>query len=83
MNLTISNIQNAIRITFKVENKMVHFECINAFDKSLKISKDKASGVGLNLVKRRLELLYPKHELVIKEENNTFKVSLLLNTDEY
>ena len=77
------NIQNAIQINFKVENKTVNFECINVFDKSLKISKDKASGVGLNLVKRRLELLYPKHELVIKEENNTFKVSLLLNTDEY
>lgn len=77
------NIQNAIQITFKIENKIIHFECINVFDKSIQISKDNTSGVGLNLVRRRLELLYPKHSLIIKEENNTFKVSLLLNTDEY
>jgi two-component system, LytTR family, sensor kinase len=78
------NIQNAIRINFTIDNKTVNFECINVFDKALKITKDNTGGIGLNLIKRRIELIYPdKHDLNIREENNTYKVSLLLNTDEY
>jgi len=79
----VKNIQNAIRINFAIDNKMVNFECNNLFDKTHKITKDSASGIGLNIIKRRLELLYPeRHTLIIKEVDNNFKVSLSINTNE-
>jgi hypothetical protein len=78
------NTQNAIRITFSIDNNIVNFECINLFDKTQKITKDKASGIGLNIIKRRLEIIYPdKHTLNIKEEIGTFKVTLSVNTYEH
>ena len=40
-------------------------------------TKDKTSGIGLANVQRRLKLLYGvKHTLMIKNENNTFEISL-------
>ena len=78
------NVQNAIRISFSFEGNIVNFECINVFDKTQKITKDNSSGIGLNIIKRRLELLYPeKHMLSIHEENNTFKVKLSVNANDY
>ena len=44
---------------------------------------DPYSGIGLNNVKRRLELLYPgKHELNILDENGIYKVDLKLKIDQ-
>ena len=41
---------------------------------------DMAGGIGLNNVKRRLELLYPKkHNLKILEDDKIFKVDLDIN----
>lgn len=78
------NIQNAIRVSFSIDNNMVNFECVNVFNKFQKIAKDKASGIGLSIIKRRLELLYPdKYTLNIIEENNTFKVTLSVSTYEH
>jgi LytS/YehU family sensor histidine kinase len=38
---------------------------------------DKAAGIGLENVKRRLQLLYPgRHRLTITEEKNKYKVEL-------
>lgn len=79
----VKNIQNAIRINFSINNKIVIFECTNLFDKTQKITKDNASGIGLSIIKRRLELLYPdRHTLIINEVDNSFRVSLSINTNE-
>jgi sensor histidine kinase YesM len=44
---------------------------------------DPYSGIGLNNVRRRLELLYPgKHELNIEDENGIYKVDLKLKIDQ-
>lgn len=76
--------KEAIRISFTVDADQVIFECSNIYDKTQKISRDHASGAGLNNVKRRLELLYPgKHSLIISEENNEFKVHLSVMTHEH
>jgi hypothetical protein len=40
------------------------------------------SGIGLNNVKRRLELLYPgRHELIINDADDSYKVNLKLKID--
>jgi two-component system, LytTR family, sensor kinase len=78
------NIQNAIKIYFSIDNRTVNFECVNIFDKSRKITKDNASGVGLSIIKRRIELIYPdKHFLSITDDHDTFKVTLSINTHEH
>lgn len=42
-------------------------------------AKDFTGGIGLNNVQRRLALLYPdQHELIIKDEQHSFEVSLRL-----
>ena len=44
------------------------------------IKTDEYNGLGLENVKRQLELLYPgKHSLKISNEQNSFKVQLQLN----
>lgn len=40
---------------------------------------DQGSGIGLKNVRRRLELLYPgKHDLTIRDENNNYKIDLVI-----
>lgn len=81
---TDKSIPDAIRISFTIQDKQVLFESENISGKTQKINKDKASGVGLNIVRRRLEIIYPgRHSLNIKEDNNTFKVTLTVNTNEH
>jgi len=81
---TDKSIPNAVRITFTIHDNQVQFESVNLSDRTQRINKDEASGVGLNIVKRRLEILYPgRHSLNIKEENNTFNVTLTVNTHEH
>jgi sensor histidine kinase YesM len=78
------NVPGAIRISFSIENNLVNFECMNAFDITQKITTDKASGIGLSIIKRRLELIYPDtHALHIEEQEDTYKVTLLVNTYEH
>ena len=75
------NIPQAIRISFSIDNTIVSFGCANIYDKTRKITKDNAHGVGLSITRRRIELIYPgRHFLDIKEEHNTFTVALSLNT---
>lgn len=58
------------QLLFKVTNKCA--------DK--KETKDTASGIGLNNVKRRLELLYPnQYVLNVSDENNHYTTDLKLN----
>ncbi len=63
-----------VHITINVANGELHFSCINNY-KEVKVKK--IGGIGLENVKKRLELIYPgKHNLNVKNENGIFTVSL-------
>lgn len=69
--------KKAISLRFLIGKSEISFEAINLSDTSKHINKDSSSGIGLNVVKRRLDYLYPgKYDLQIKQENDYFCVSL-------
>lgn len=69
-----------IRISLELRDRMLHFDVYNS--KHLRPENDPEkdrSGIGLNNVKQRLQLLYPKkHELVIRETAKDFFVHLTI-----
>ncbi|MCK5820459.1 MAG: histidine kinase [Bacteroidales bacterium] len=80
---TDKEIDDAIQFQFSIEGDIVTFESRNLADKTKLITKDDSSGVGLDIIKRRLELIYPeKHKLEIKEEDDSFKVFLRITTND-
>ena len=75
--------RHAIRFEFLCDADKIRFEAMNIADKSQVISKDKTSGIGLDTVKRRLEILYHRrHDLQIQEKNDYFCVSLTLKIND-
>ena len=69
----------AIRFSINITEKQVSFRASNISD-SKRINKDSSSGIGLETVKRRLEILYPnKHSLQIDKKNDLFCVELDIN----
>ncbi len=89
--LFISFVENAVKhnndtekasyvnLEFKLYNNRLIFKCLNS-KPVLKAVKMTTGGLGLNNIKRRLDLLYPSlHELKIEESKETFSVILTLN----
>ena len=69
-----------IKIELKVENGILQFMVSNRYNDVTNGSKDKNSGIGLNNVKRRLNLLYGRnHALLINKRDGWFTVSLQIN----
>jgi len=66
-----------IDIDIKVtDNGMLEFECKNSF-LSLGNTNNLSKGIGLQNVKKRLQILYPDaHELIIKESDELYTVIL-------
>lgn len=72
---------NFIKISLDRDNGYFRFVIENS--KETVMNTEKQGGIGLNNVKRRLELLYPdKYVLQIKNEHDYYKVELLLKLDE-
>jgi len=68
--LNINAIVEGKQIAFKVENSTPEFET----------SAEKKGGIGIENLRRRLDLLYPgRHSFIIKKENNTFTAELKLD----
>jgi len=67
-----------ISISMKTENKRITFSCDNSIGHSAeKETREKHSGIGLENVKKRLNLLFPgKHVLKIEPREKTFHVNL-------
>jgi LytS/YehU family sensor histidine kinase len=69
-----------IGISLKTEKGLLLFMVKNKYNPASIEIKDKTSGIGLNNVRRRLNLLYGnKQQLQITEKDNWFTVSLKLN----
>ncbi len=67
-----------IRINLQVQEKKLQFSVENNYQKG-DSSKDRNKGIGVENVKHRLELLYPKkYELLIKDDQQVFSVHLKL-----
>jgi len=68
-----------IDIELHTEKNRLVFEVKNKVNRQFKEVKDGASGIGLNNVKRRLELLYPNnHQLTIKDEADFYLIQLVI-----
>nr|MCU0326415.1 histidine kinase [Spirosomataceae bacterium] len=68
-----------INILMQIEENRLIFEVENKFNGDFVETKDGNSGIGLQNVRRRLELLYPNnHELLISQENGIYSVRLEL-----
>jgi hypothetical protein len=71
--------QKWISLDLHVEKNMLYFKLANSRDPAeiKSIIPGKKKGIGLDNVKRRLDLLYPGiHKLQINEENDMFLVSI-------
>ena len=70
-----------IRIHLVVSPHKLVFEIINHVKKNFLGQKDKIGGIGLQNIKRRLEILYPgKYTLETTQENDLYRVNLSILT---
>ncbi|RAJ77481.1 histidine kinase [Chitinophaga dinghuensis] len=66
-----------VRIDLLGDNNVLHF---SVFNQRSKYNKDKTGGIGLENVKKRLQLIYPdKHHLTITETPTTYFCNLSIN----
>lgn len=75
----LKNFENQfINQKIKIENDTFNFVLENDFDKSE--TKKEFGGIGLENIKKRLQLLYPnQHDLKISTLENSFKIELKIN----
>lgn len=73
-----SGVKNAfVKIRLKVSGKVLDFEIVNSKGLSAELQDSKYKGIGIENVKKRLQLIYTdQHSLQISEKDETFKVLL-------
>lgn len=70
--------ENKVHISLSRTNGSMQFSVYNTTERQA--SKIKEGGIGLANVRKRLELLYPgKHQFLITEKENSFRVDLTLS----
>jgi two-component system LytT family sensor kinase len=78
---SLKKTDNCIVIKLDVSEKQINFSCINSLSSS-PAEKDESSGIGLELIKKRLELIYSKaYELKIDKTEQSFTVYLKIETN--
>jgi LytS/YehU family sensor histidine kinase len=71
-----------ISLKVTINNKQMHVKLVNGKVKE-KDENKKTSGIGINNVKKRLELIYPeKHQLLITNDDEVFIVNLKLQLEQ-
>jgi len=70
-----------ISIAIKVNSGCVEFTCRNSIVTTHEELTQESTGLGLDNIRKRLQMLYPeKHELSIRADNSVFDVYLKINT---
>ena len=71
-------VENAINIKVTIVKELIIFECENKYSEN-NHTKLEQSGLGNELIQKRLNLLYPdKHTLDVTDKDGTYKVKLTL-----
>lgn len=69
-----------IRISVEIGASFLILHAVNSLPKKKIGDGEQGQGIGLAIVRRRLELIYPRqHELDIRQEAETFSVKLIIN----
>ena len=79
------NTKNSIQLTIKnMDKNILYIEAVNTYDQSFHQQHLlQTGGLGVQNLKRRLELLYPgKYELIIDRDDNIYKTTLKLQYDD-
>jgi hypothetical protein len=77
---TNKKVERAIRIELEVMPEAIRMSCVNRQGPS-RTSPAAEGGLGNELIRKRLELLYPgKHQLEVRREDNEYHVNLLITT---
>ena len=75
---TNKKVSDAIRIQISIDETQIRFQCINVVDPG-KTGLDTPGGLGNDLIRQRLTLLYQDHyTLTIQATENEYRVTLLL-----
>lgn len=73
-------IKNAISINLEISPQSILFSCTNQYDLSTTI-KENHHGLGNELMKKRLELLYPaSHQLEVQDDGSFYQILLTIQT---
>lgn len=73
----LNNKEQFVKISLINKSDALIFNCINTVNENPRKTDD--SGIGLEIAKKRLELLFPnKHDLIIESSDKEYKVSLKL-----
>lgn len=75
-----TNTQSSIDVSASLKGSVLQFSVVNS--KPSIATEAKREGMGLNNVKRRLKLLYPKHQLTIEDAELVYRVHLSIDLSE-
>lgn len=71
-----------IQLEMKLDGREIQFEITNSISQSQSSNNKKGKGIGIENLKRRLDLLYPdKYNLEIKQTDNLFVAKLIISTN--
>ena len=75
---TNKKLENAITVNIIIKQETIQLVCENKFDSRLSV-KETNSGLGNELIQKRLELIYPgKHTLEVHKNNELYSVNLTI-----
>lgn len=77
---TNKKLENAIDIQILIEKNIINFICKNKFNKKRKKHNDNSyNGIGNELIKKRLNLIYPEnHNLELTRQDDVYQVILTI-----